>query len=120
MSDARELTKAIVAHGAWKIHLKDAIDTGRSEFTPDKVRSSANCDFGKWLSSLPAADKSSEHFKNVAPLHVQFHEEAAKVLELALVGRKQEAERALTDITSEFVVTSARLVNALMEWKRNS
>lgn len=118
MSDPSELNKAIKAHSTWKVRLKDAVESGASEFTPSQVRNNDLCEFGKWLSSLPQAEKAMVDYQNIQPLHQKFHTEAAAVLELAITGQKEKAHYALTDIRSEFVYTSAKLINALADWKK--
>jgi methyl-accepting chemotaxis protein len=117
MSDVNELNKAIKAHSMWKIRLKDAIDTGRSEFTPVQVRANHLCDFGKWMATLPATDKALEDYKTIQVLHEKFHREAGDVLEMALTGQKEKAHIALTELKSDFVYTSAQLINAITAWK---
>jgi len=117
MSDPSELNKAIKNHSVWKVRLKDAVDTGKSEFTPSQVRDNNICAFGIWLKSLPLSEKSLEEYKNISALHAEFHATAAKVLQLALAGHKDEAHNALTDIKGDFMWTSAKLTNALMDWK---
>lgn len=118
MSDPSELNKAIKAHSVWKVRLKDAVDTGKSDFTPNQVRANHLCEFGKWMASLPPAEKALEHYQGIVVLHEKFHKVAADVLHLALNGEKEKAHTALTDIKSDFVYTSAQLINALSEWKR--
>lgn len=117
MSDPSELNKAIKAHSNWKIRLRDAIDTGTSDIAPSQARASHLCDFGKWLGSLPHSERSSEDCKTIQELHDKFHLEAAEVLQMALAGHKDKAHTALTDIKGDFVYTSARLINAITEWK---
>lgn len=118
MSDPSELNKAIKAHSTWKVRLKDAVDSGSSEFSPSQVRNNDICEFGKWLNTLPSAEKALLDYQNIQPLHQKFHVEAAKVLELAISGQREKAHHALTDIRSEFVYTSAKLINALADWKK--
>jgi hypothetical protein len=118
MSDPSEINKAIKAHSVWKVRLKDAVDTGTSEFTPSKVRDSHMCDFGKWLDTLPPAEKAQDDYKRIDALHAKFHAEAANVLQMAIGGQREKAHVAITDIKSDFVYVSAQLINALSEWKR--
>ncbi|HEY6873085.1 MAG TPA: CZB domain-containing protein [Geobacteraceae bacterium] len=117
MSDPSELNKAIKNHSIWKVRLKDAVDTGKSEFTPRQVRANHLCEFGKWLNSLPPGEKALEEYGKIAVLHEKFHAEAANVLQMALGGQKDKAHEALTDIRSDFIYTSAQLINALTDWK---
>ena len=118
MSDPSELNKAIKNHSVWKVRLKDAVDCGNSEFTPTQVRANHLCEFGKWLNTLPQAEKAQADYRTILPLHEKFHNEAAKVLELAISGQKDKAHIALTDLKSDFVYTSAQLINALSDWKK--
>jgi len=118
MSDPSELNKAIKNHSIWKIRLKDAVDSGESEFTPTQVRANHLCESGQWLRSLPPAEKALDEYKTIQMLHEKFHAEAANVLQLALGGQKEKAHAALTDLKSDFVYTSAQLINALADWKR--
>jgi hypothetical protein len=116
MELADEINKAIGAHAMWKQRLRQAIDSSGSEFTVERVRPDNLCDFGKWLYSLSITDQQSTHWKTVKELHAKFHIEAARVLDLALKGKKQEAEKAL-NLGSDFAKASADLTTAMMKWK---
>lgn len=120
MSDPSELNKAIKAHSAWKIRLKEAIDTGKSEVSASQAKDSHKCEFGKWLDSLPPSEKALDDYKTIVPLHDKFHQEAGNILQMALGGQKDKAHEALTNITSEFMYTSAQLINSISGWKRKS
>jgi methyl-accepting chemotaxis protein len=115
----QQINKAMAAHNAWKQRLLDAIQTGRSEHDPAKVSKDNQCDFGKWLYSLPPAVQRTEHWQNVRALHAEFHKEAGRVLELALAGRQAEARQSL-EHGGEFTRRSAALIEALMRWKKGS
>jgi methyl-accepting chemotaxis protein len=116
-SDVQHIDKAIAAHGAWKIRLKDAIHTGTSAVTAETAASDNHCAFGKWFYDIPAEIRESDTGRTVHDLHAGFHTAAGKVLALALAGKKQEAEAEL-ERGSEFATVSARLISVLMEWKR--
>lgn len=121
MAKTEEIDNAIGAHGMWKSRLKIAIDTGKSEVPVEVIRQDNQCVFGKWLygSSLTAADKSSSHYKTVKDLHATFHKTAAQVAELALAGKKAEAEK-LMGLGGEYSTVSSKLTQAMLEWKKNS
>lgn len=121
MAKTEEIDNAIGAHGMWKSRLKIAIDTGKSEVPVEVIRQDNHCVFGKWLygSSLTAADKSSSHYKTVKDLHAAFHKSAAQVAELALAGKKAEAEK-LMGLGGEYSTVSSKLTQAMLEWKKNS
>lgn len=118
MANKDEITKAIGAHGLWKQRLRQAIDTGKSDFTVEKVRPDNNCDFGKWLHGLAAGDKTSAHWKTVQELHANFHQEASRVLDLALKGKKPDAEKGIAP-DSPFAKVSTSLTGAMMKWKES-
>lgn len=121
MAKTEEIDSAIGAHGMWKSRLKIAIDTGKSEVPVEVIRQDNQCIFGKWLygSSLTAVDKSSTHYKTVKDLHAAFHKTAAQVAELALAGKKAEAEK-LMGLGGEYSTVSSKLTQAMLEWKKSS
>lgn len=120
MLDTGEIDKAIYAHGMWKIRLKTAIDTGAFDTPVDTIRVDNQCAFGKWLygETLDAADRASIDYQAVRKLHAEFHQAAARVAELALAGRKPEAEK-LMGPDAEFASVSMKLTMAMMDWKQH-
>lgn len=114
MSTRSELDRAISKHAMWKMHLRAAIDTWKSESTPDRVDSDNLCDFGTWLYSLPDEERDSVEWIKVQTLHAEFHNLAAKVLKLALDGNMDEANAAMASV---FKTASAKLTNAMVDWK---
>ena len=116
MSSVDEISKAIGAHAMWKQRLRDAIDTGKSEFSASNVKPDNLCQFGKWLYGLSPTDRTSAHWTTVKDLHAKFHATAGAVLELALQGKRQEAEKAF-GLNSPFANASSDLTSAMMRWK---
>jgi purine-binding chemotaxis protein CheW len=107
---------ALAAHRKWKDRLRQAIDSGRSEFQPSVLKSDNRCDLGKWLyAEVPPAEQQTAHYQTVKQVHAQFHLEAAKVLELALRGDKAEAQLGLGS-GSPFADASAALRAELLAW----
>ena len=117
MSHAESIGNAIGAHAQWKLRLKTAIDTGKSEWTVERVSPDNLCDFGKWLYSLPESDRKKENWQKIRALHAEFHREAAKVLNLALRGAQAEA-RELMAFGSAYAKVSSRLTWEMMEWRK--
>lgn len=117
MSRADEIKRAIGAHGMWKQRLRTAIETAGSDVTVAQARTDSTCAFGTWLHALPVAERTTEHAVAVKTMHAQFHAEAARVLQLALSGRKPEAEKALAP-GSAFATKSAELTTAMLRWQR--
>jgi len=117
MSTIDEIKMAIGAHGQWKQKLRDAIETGQCESTPERVKQDNNCSFGKWLHyRIDESAKHSPFYKEVLELHASFHEEAGAILELALKGHKEEAkERIKTG--SEFARRSSNLILTMTKWR---
>ncbi len=115
---ARQVQKALVAHGAWKVRLAQAIDSGNSDFSPAVVRQDNQCELGKWLyGGIEAPLKGESHYESVRKLHGQFHVAAAAVLESALAGRSAEA-RAAMEPGSDFARASTHLTLELTAWQK--
>jgi hypothetical protein len=114
--DADSIVRGIAAHAKWKYYLRQAIETGKSEWTVPAVRVDDQCEFGKWLHSFPPADQLGEHWKSVKVRHGEFHRAAAAVLGLALSGRRDEAEAAIAP-GNPFAEVSKQLTLAMMAWK---
>ena len=117
MSLADQIDKAIAAHAMWKVRLRKAISERKSDFTPAAVSVDNQCEFGKWLYSLPANDQQSQEWKSVREHHAKFHKEAGNVLGLALGGKTTEADTGLAT-GSPFAKISVELTSALMRWKK--
>lgn len=117
MSIVEQIDKAVAAHGMWKARLRQAIDAGKSDFTAAGVSVDNQCEFGKWLYSLPAADRQGAEWQKVRDLHAKFHREAARVLGLAVGGKKADAESGLAT-GSQFAKISLELTGAMIEWKK--
>ena len=60
MSLHDEITKAIGAHGVWKMRLRTAIETGKADANAADVAKDNACAFGQWLysSAIPAAART--------------------------------------------------------------
>ncbi len=118
--DARQINKAIAAHGVWKVRLHDAIASGTSDYRPETVALDNVCEFGKWFYAIPTSARPTEFWEKVQKLHEQFHKEAGRILDLALNGNRDEALALITDLRGEYVSTSIELTNTLYEWKKVS
>jgi hypothetical protein len=117
MTDPKEIVHAIAAHAKWKFYLRQAIDTGTSEWTVDEVRPDNRCEFGTWLRTLSPDNHDSQNWDEVSRLHAEFHKEAAEVLKLALAGRRKEAEAAIA-MGSRFTKVSTKLTISMTAWKK--
>ena len=111
-----QIDEAIGAHGMWKMRLRAAMRTGKSDISAHEAGCDGNCKFGQWLNStaLSAEAKADVPYKVVKRVHADFHRSAGHVMSSALGGRQREAEERLE---GEFIPTSEKLVRALMKWK---
>jgi len=114
-----QVTVAMGSHRQWKQRLQAAIQTGQSAFTPARIGVDHQCDFSRWLHQLPPATKGTEHWREVQRLHAAFHQEAGRVLGLALQGAQAEAAQRLA-FGGPFASASAGLTSAMMKWKTAS
>ena len=119
MSMIEEIDKAIGAHGKWKGRLRTAIDTKSSDFKPEIVKTDNNCDFGKWLygPTISSEIKNTQMYREIVKNHALFHGEAGRILQLALQGNIEEAEKGLS-VGSTFSSLSSNLTKLMMDWKK--
>ena len=110
--------QAVLAHAQWKHRLRQAIETGKSEWTVAEVKADDRCDFGGWLKNLPPSQQRSERFNHLRSLHTEFHKVASDVLALALLGKTAEAQDAMS-MGSRFLDISTKLVLNLSEWAKS-
>ena len=117
MSLSHEIQEAIGAHGLWKGRLHTAIETGSCKFTVAAVAQDSECAFGKFLhSSTDPAVKNSTHWRTCVDLHSRFHQSAARVLQLAVTGNKEAAQKEM-DPQSDFFKLSRALTAEMMKWQ---
>lgn len=117
MSQQDEIKKAIGAHGMWKSRLRQAVDSGKSEWVVETVERDNQCEFGKWIHAVPASGPDAVHAARVKDLHARFHVEAARVLGLAKAGQKEAAARSIA-AGSTFDKLTTDLTRELMEWSK--
>ncbi|MCK6448521.1 MAG: CZB domain-containing protein [Planctomycetes bacterium] len=110
-----DTSKFVSAHYFWKIRLKQAIDTGKSDVTVENAAKDDCCDFGKHFYSLATNVQRSPIGQTVRTKHAEFHKEASRILALALAGRKDEATRAIAS-QSPFSKLSTELTNLITDW----
>lgn len=109
--------RAVGAHGMWKARLLEAIEHSSSEFTDAHVRGDDHCDFGKWLHfECDPTTMANPHYATVKRIHAEFHQLAARVLSLAVAGKKTEAQNLLK---GDYTRVSFELVTALQVWRRS-
>ena len=118
MINVETIQKAIAAHAGWKSRLRSAVDTGKFDVTVAIVRADNQCEFGKWLhgSDFSAADRQTQNYRVAINLHATFHQEAAKVVELATSGHKDEA-RAAMGLQGSYTKASSTLTKELVQWR---
>ena len=111
-----EITKAIGAHGVWKMRLRSAIDSGKADANAADVAKDNTCPFGQWLygSTVPAATRASADYTAVRKLHADFHRCAAKVIECVGHGDKTGADALMA---GDYAKISGDLTSAMMKWK---
>ena len=112
------ISKAIAAHGMWKSRLKQAIETGTADITPEKAGVDNQCEFGKWLHNLPSEDQQAPEYQQARELHACFHQEAANVLRLVLGGERDRA-RQCVGVKGPFSVVSEKLTAQMVAWKKS-
>lgn len=113
-----QIDKAIGAHGAWKVKLKQNID-GTLSLNLAEVSIDNRCEFGKWLYSHTGAQTSDPHYKEVLTLHKAFHSAAGEVVSKVMKGDKAGAEASI-GLNGAYASASSKLTAKMMDWKRAS
>jgi len=118
MEAEREIREAVAAHEQWKKRLISAIDDGACDSDPCDLERDDSCPFGAWLhNGIASYLKISATYAVVMRTHADFHREAARVLRLALEGKRDEALRQL-GAGSFFSRSSDKLASLLMLWNQ--
>lgn len=113
---AAQIRVALASHAMWRHHLENAILTGRAPRSVEELRREDRCAFGTWLLGLPAL-RAEPRFVEVRERHLRFHEEAARVLELAIGGQAQAAALAMAE-HGRYHRAATELREALERWVR--
>ncbi|MFN7223258.1 MAG: CZB domain-containing protein [Paracoccaceae bacterium] len=110
-----QLRAALAAHGTWKLRLKTAIATKRTDISPEIAACDDRCAFGIWLHGpdIDPDTKSSPPYRVTVRLHAEFHRAAGDALEGALSGMRRKRDRAAM---IEFEQKSQKLNMALSKW----
>lgn len=114
---AVEIEKATEAHEAWKVKLRQAVESGTLPKPASEIACDDQCAFGKWLHRL-SADKQtnlSMRFRKVMRLHADFHTEAGRIASLVEEGEIKRAGIALN--SPALNECSERLGIAMADWK---
>lgn len=117
MTHAEEIKKAIAAHGLWKSRLRQAIDSGRSQWSVEEIAAEDQCELGRWLKIVEPTAEDAERIEHIRTLHGKFHREAAQVLQLAHGGQRSVANLAMA-AGSPFDRLTSELTRELMLWSR--
>ncbi len=119
MTRLEEIEQAISVHEMWKNKLKQAIESGKCDCTPDSVKVDNGCSFGKWLyERVTPVEKETVEYKLMLDIHAQFHQQAGKILALALASKSEEAEK-LMQLDGKFCALSKQLIEYLNRWKES-
>jgi len=114
-----QIDKAIGAHGAWKVKLRQNID-GTLSLVPAEVGVDNRCEFGKWLYSLTGTPAATDpYYKEILELHKAFHKVAATVVTKVQSGDKTGAEAAI-GFKGDYTAASSKLTAKMMEWKKTA
>ncbi len=115
--DEMDLTKAIQAHGEWKVKFRNAIN-GKEQMDSVTISCDDRCALGKWLHG-PAKQRHSHlsSYRDCVKKHAAFHVEAGRVAKAINAGQYGEAERMLAGGTP-YASASSEVGNAILELKK--
>ena len=111
----QQIIAAIAAHHAWMGRLKTAAEYGRSNVDVETTAKEDACPIGIWLTrEISPALMTRPLYARSRSLHAQFHQEAARVLGLAL-ARDTRAKGELAE-GSAFAAVANELRRTLYDW----
>lgn len=116
MDKVAGIEQAINSHALWMSRLRQAILDAQSLIDVEAIRADDQCEFGKWLygSRLSDDDRASRYYQDVNRLHAEFHQAAARVVELAASGKTRDAYELLY---GDYITMSGRLAIAMRAWR---
>lgn len=116
MDKVAGIEQAINSHALWMSRLRQAILDAQSLIDVEAIRADDQCEFGKWLygSRLSDDDRASRYYQEVNRLHAEFHQTAARVVELAASGKTRDAYELLY---GDYITMSGRLAIAMRAWR---
>ena len=105
------------AHGAWKLKLRKAVESGVLPKPAADIACDDQCGFGKWLHGMKgdSAIAGSAHYRDVMSAHAAFHKAAGAVAKMVEQGRNEAAGTALEG--ADYVGATAKLSRAMRAWK---
>lgn len=119
MIEKAAIDNALNAHAQWRHRLYNSIESGSAEFSIRRVGADDECEFGKWLLGIDSEDRCGSDYDNIKALHTEFHRIAARVLELALSGKREEALAFMLP-GGEYNQASMKLIEALAKCRERS
>jgi len=111
------LLDAIGSHFGWQLHMKTALQNGKSSASSSEAGRCDHCEFGKWL-----ADPQVQHdladtvqYRVIDRLHREFHQCAGQVIAEIEAGDLKAAQQS---VDTEFQLRSKHLIAGLTKWIR--
>jgi Chemoreceptor zinc-binding domain len=115
-STIERIDAALSSHELQKGWLSSVIESGSSEWGPQRVKADNQCDLGRWLYACSPEEKAMPRYDVIKHLHAQFHIEAGHILDIALRGDRDNAF-AETAKGKRYAEISASLIDELLKWK---
>jgi hypothetical protein len=115
-STIERIDAALTSHEFRKGWLSSVIESGSSEWGPQRVKADNQCDLGKWLYACSPQEKAMPCYDVVKHLHAQFHIEGGRILDIALRGDRDNALAEMAE-GRRYAEISAALVHELLNWK---
>ena len=116
MSQKEAVTRAIAAHGTWKLKFEDFME-GKIDLDELAISRSNLCDFGKWLEGEGKKELAPADYQEVHRLHADFHMIASLVVRKKKSGDADSAWQDLSP-TGAFTTASAALTLKMMAIRR--
>ncbi len=112
----QQIRDAKGAHGAWKLTLAKAVETGELPKRAKDIACDDQCAFGEWLHGLKT-DDAAEHpkYKTVVDAHANFHRIAGGVAEKIEAGDRAAAKTLLD--SEDYQASTVALSTEMARWR---
>ncbi|MDX2204471.1 MAG: CZB domain-containing protein [Hyphomicrobiaceae bacterium] len=111
--------EAIKAHSSWKMKLSSYLQSPDGSLRSAEVRVDNRCALGQWLHGEGRKFAASPEYKMLVERHAQFHQAAARIVDMANAGKSVEGETALRS-DNDFGRCSRETVSAIMALQRKA
>ena len=114
-----DLSKAIEAHGEWKVKFRQAIN-GKESLDAATIAADDRCNLGKWLHGEAKTKFANlKSYAECVAMHAAFHKCAGNVAQ-AINARKYAEAQSMIGVGSDYLKASVAVSGAIFALKKET